>query len=363
MFLFFEIFFRVFLPQPTTLRAEALSPRVFEKSDYTPWKLKPLSMDRHISETGREFDVGVSINSYGLRDNEITYSELHNKTIIGAIGDSFTYGFGVELEESFHQVLEKLLIKDGKNVRVINMGRADGSNSQDIEYLYLKQKGIFFNPKLIIIGYYVGNDITDIGNKHRWESLDRGGNPTNISSDETFVDSQGRLRSTSGLYKANGSLFYKINRFMSMWSHSYVFIKRLYIGGFMVKPEPTHLYEYPAEFKTQLQLSEHLLSQTNDMLKSHNATLVVMFIPPETQTVDRIWEDYKSYFGDNAYRQNPQEELMGYCKQKKIKCLNLQEYYLNKPELYFKYDAHWTKSGHEIAGEKLYQYLLTEGLI
>ena len=111
MFLFFEIFFRVFLPQPTTLRAEALSPRVFEKSDYTPWKLKPLSMDRHISETGREFDVGVSINSYGLRDNEITYSELHNKTIIGAIGDSFTYGFGVELEESFHQVLEKLLIK------------------------------------------------------------------------------------------------------------------------------------------------------------------------------------------------------------------------------------------------------------
>lgn len=137
---FLELSLRIFYPQPTTLRAEKISPQIFENSDYTPWKLKPNSSDRLISGTGNEYDVPVYINSEGLRDHEIDSDDINEKIVIGAIGDSFTYGLGVRLEDTYHKKLEGMLNEKPNKFRVINMGRADGSLTTDVQYLYLKKK-------------------------------------------------------------------------------------------------------------------------------------------------------------------------------------------------------------------------------
>ena len=129
IFLAAEISFKIFYPQLTTLRAKKVAPKVFEDSDYTAWKLKPNTSDRIVSSIGKEYNVPITINSDGLRDDEITEEELETKFIIGAIGDSFTMGAGVNLEDTYHQKLEGLLNKNSDNFRVINMGRADGGIS------------------------------------------------------------------------------------------------------------------------------------------------------------------------------------------------------------------------------------------
>ena len=54
------------------------------------------SQVRHESE---EFDVQVKISGQGLRDREFPATASEGKTRIVAIGDSFTFGWGVQAEQ------------------------------------------------------------------------------------------------------------------------------------------------------------------------------------------------------------------------------------------------------------------------
>ena len=363
IFSLFEMFIIFSYPQPTFLREEQISSKIFEKSDYTPWKLKPGAKDRQISDYGNEFNVPLSINSDGLRDDEINHRDILTKKIIGAIGDSFTYGYGVRLEDTYHKKLEKMINKNLNDYLVINMGRADGSLSTDVQYLYLKRKGLKFNPKIIILGFYVGNDITDIGTKTEWTGIDKDGYPTNITTTYTYIDEKGRLRMSFERNNKNLSLFGRFNHFMSSWSHSYIFLKRLYIGAFLVKPEPDYLYDHPQDYLRNFDVSKKLLVGINSMLKSYNSTLVVILIPAKVQVSDKDWEAYERYFKANSYRFNPQKELIKFCSENNINCLDLLPSYMGKTDTYFKIDGHWNEKGHELAASELYKYLIAEKLI
>ena len=362
LFLILEASLRIFYPQLTTARAEEISPQIFEKSDYTPWKLKPNSSDRMISSTGKEYDVPVYINSDGLRDDEITNEEIKTKKIIGVIGDSFTFGYGVRLEDTYHQKLEKMINPKSEELRVINMGRADGSYTTDVQYLYLKEKGLKFRPEIVVIGFYVGNDITDLSKQSIWLSTDANGNPTNITTTYTYIDEKNRYRRNYKNLRAEGA-FSKFNQFMSEWSHNYMFFKNLYISLFLTKPEPNHLSKYPNEYSANFATSKRLLDEINKMSRLKGTKLVVMLLPSPTQVDDIAWDGYTEFYGENADRFNPQNEIMDFCSEKNLKCLDLLPYFIGKPELYFRIDGHWNEKGHELTGEKLYEYLIEQGLI
>lgn len=363
IFFAFELFFRIFYPQPTLLRADKISLTVFEESDYTPWKLKPGSFDYQISGTGREFNVPVSINSQGLREDEISQNSLQNQTIMAAIGDSFTYGYGVSLEESYHQQLELILTNEKSDVRIINMGRADGALTTDVQYLYLKKKGLSFNPQLVILGYYAGNDITDLGKKTKWIDIDNNGTPKNITTTYTYIDREGRLRASYERPKTNTSTFYKLNRFMSYWSHTHIFLKKMVINAFLVRPDSTHTTSPSLDIAKKLKLSKHLISETNKLVEMSNATLVIMFIPAKLQVSESAWRNYESHYPETANRFAPQEELMTYCVVNNIHCLDLLPSFINREDVYFAIDGHWNAQGHHLAAKQLYSYLQEESLI
>src|SRR5204863_839527 len=52
------------------------------------------------------FGVQVSINSYGLREDEINVPKPPHTFRLLAVGDSITFGYGVTVEESYVKVLE-----------------------------------------------------------------------------------------------------------------------------------------------------------------------------------------------------------------------------------------------------------------
>ena len=85
-------------------------------------------------------------------------------------------------------------------------------------------------------------------------------------------------------------------------------------------------------------------------------------MPTKVQVSNKHWKIYEKYF-DNAYRYNPQEELISFFKQNGIRYVNLHPEFVGKPGLYFNIDQHWTKEGHKLASLKLYEYLINEGLI
>ena len=103
-----------------------------------------------------EFDYKVSINSLGLRDNEFNL-EKEKKFRIVCLGDSWTIGWGVNLEDSYPKQLEKYLRSKGKNVEVINCGQAGSYTS--IYQSQLKKILPVLKPDLVLVGLLQGDDL------------------------------------------------------------------------------------------------------------------------------------------------------------------------------------------------------------
>ncbi|MCX5758917.1 MAG: GDSL-type esterase/lipase family protein [Candidatus Hydrogenedentes bacterium] len=69
-----------------------------------------------------DFKYTAHINSLGLRDREIG-PKKPGTFRIAMIGDSFTYGMGVDIEQAWIKQLEQNLQKAGYDVEVINVGK------------------------------------------------------------------------------------------------------------------------------------------------------------------------------------------------------------------------------------------------
>src|ERR1700756_3582936 len=66
--------------------------------------------------------VDVAINSKGLRDREFNYERTPGTLRILMLGDSFTEGWGVALDDTFSKRLERLYAANGVKAEVINAG-------------------------------------------------------------------------------------------------------------------------------------------------------------------------------------------------------------------------------------------------
>lgn len=96
-----------------------------------------------------EFSYTVRINQLGLRDHEIDPEKRAACRVI-ALGDSFTYGFGVNLEDTWVKRLEQRLRDSGMDVEIINCG-SPGAGPAD--YANFGKKIIpVLKPDLVLVG-------------------------------------------------------------------------------------------------------------------------------------------------------------------------------------------------------------------
>jgi lysophospholipase L1-like esterase len=95
------------------------------------------------------------INSHGLRDREFLLQKPENTFRILALGDSFTYGAGVTLEETYVKQLEAMLNKQlrghGIQYEILNAG-VPGYNTR-MEFIHLQEVGLQFKPDMILVGF------------------------------------------------------------------------------------------------------------------------------------------------------------------------------------------------------------------
>jgi len=154
-----ETVVRFAFPTNELFSAAGTDPAVFQESTLIPWTLKPNATAHFVA---LDFDTEVTINSFGLRDKNRTLEKDNNTYRILILGDSFTYGFGVNNNESYPAVLEELLNKPDSDTElefeVWNAGFASGY-TEDTFYLYLREVGLQFHHDMIIVGLYVENDV------------------------------------------------------------------------------------------------------------------------------------------------------------------------------------------------------------
>ncbi|MAF50518.1 MAG: hypothetical protein CMH64_00330 [Nanoarchaeota archaeon] len=97
------------------------------------------------------YGANVRINSNGLRDYDYEYENVENVKRILVLGDSVTFGWGVEFDKIYSKLLEKKL----EDTQVINTGV--GNYNTQMEVAFLKEEGIKYDPDIIILGHYIND--------------------------------------------------------------------------------------------------------------------------------------------------------------------------------------------------------------
>src|SRR5262249_34766373 len=147
-----------------------------------------------------EFDTRISINSDGYRGAELRLKSCADVRVL-TVGDSFTFGFGVNDEETFSARIGKELQDVGLKVEVINAGFASGY-SPDTYYLFLKDRLPRFRTliNLVLVGFFLGNDIDGYSENIWPETQD--GLPLRIVNTQARIDEEGYMvpRSQSFAY-------------------------------------------------------------------------------------------------------------------------------------------------------------------
>lgn len=98
----------------------------------------------------------VTINSLGWRDAEFPSEKIPGRTRVLALGDSFTFGTGVDYGQRFSEVLERA----EPSVDVLNMGAFAYGPEQEIRVYEVH--GASVRPDIVLWNLYLGNDMEDI---------------------------------------------------------------------------------------------------------------------------------------------------------------------------------------------------------
>lgn len=289
--------------------------RIYEYSPYTDYIVKP---NQHVNFISEEFSTKVNTNSMGLRGGEIDLSRQHK---IIMLGDSFTFGHGVNDGEAYAYLLQKKLdAKYGEKTVIINAG----TNGYDTrrEYSYLANYGSKYNPNIVIVNFMFNDALSNSG--EYWFSAMPAG-----------------------------------------WAR-YIPLKSIAALVEYLKQPKVLLYKLGIKFKGNIRNVDHFdclregkcekgwnatfdyLEKLGQYAKENSISLVIVNIPSQ----ELFDAEKNATFNPNL----ASEKLSAFCKRRGIEFIDLYNSGLTKED-YFPKDGHWKAAGNEKAAEYVFQNL------
>jgi len=133
------------------------------------WEFDPLLGFRHKPNLdfthvwgGHEGVSRIQTGPMGFRDTEVPTVKKPDGFRIHLLGDSYTFGYGVDGQFTFAKILERNLnnsLDSGNSFLVINAGVSGYGTAQ--EMLQYELVGSKLHPDLVILSVFLGNDIQD----------------------------------------------------------------------------------------------------------------------------------------------------------------------------------------------------------
>lgn len=316
---------RLVMPNSVKLRA------MHKPDEKLGFRLVPNYEMRHRTS---DFDKFIKINSMGLRDYEHKKEKDLLTFRILVLGDSFTLGLGVNIEESYPKVLETMLNKNNngrvyKRYEVIN-GGVDGYGTEQ-EYLYYTELGKEYMPDLVIVGLY-SNDIEEVA---------------------------AGIPSTYSKTKLKNSFY-----FLS-------YLRGLQILTTKYRGDLLQLYkgQYTPQFEDAIKRTKEYLNKIRDFSISNGSKTVLVIIPFCLEIDRQEWDKkglsdtYSEVFFDKNMSKFS-DIFTEFEKSSNIPTLPLLPAFrkTGTRPLYFKRDPHFTKEGHKLAAENIYNFIKEKGL-
>lgn len=169
-----EVVARIAFPAP----APWLHPQIRYRADPAlVFSLEP-------GQAGFTADRSATINERGFRGPVIPYARTPGATRILYLGDSITFGYGVDEREGFTQRTVELLSKRGLRIESINSAVPSYNSEQEITFL--AKEGVRYQPDWVVVGI-CWNDI----NEKSGVRVSRNGSLIEEASDDASI--AGRL--------------------------------------------------------------------------------------------------------------------------------------------------------------------------
>ena len=349
-----EILLANYFPQRT--RNHVLSNRagVYRASDTVLTELIPHASGREREHEG-EFDVAVQVNSLGYRQAEFNPIKADQLRIV-AIGDSFTFGDGVEEPDAWPRVLERGLAGHRPPIEVINAGVP--GRWVDEYYLELKRRALPLRPDAVVIGFFIGNDIVGPdAESHVWTEVDARGRPLRIDRPSERIESGYRVMRVL-----------KPRWRIPLVRDSHV-AQLVYDGGKAIvqwwrpsTPDEDALFaaEYEPETARVVRRVEDLFVAIAEVCREHGVRLLVVMIPTREQV--------RPAPADGAAARDvekPNRLFAEWFGAAGIPFLDLLPVLRDAPAgdpLYYRFDGHWTPRGHAVAAQAIAARLADLGI-
>lgn len=384
-----EVYVRYYEPQVLSFPESRKSfvPPIYRANGRWIYELRPGTVYNHKSPYG-DFRTVVLVNREGFRGKEIEVGKPAGTFRIFFLGDSFTFGLGVEGGETFPARLEALLNeRAGKSARfeVIN-GGVPGYNLAHY-YLVLKHRVFRYNPDLILLGLLPWNDWDLAGEE--WVDVEDG-LPGALRGDR-YVDAEGRVRlKGKNVLRPQSTRFNLLPRpvkeFLRSHSHLYHLMgERLYrlrrnLGAaapWLGRAAAADLDEEGLERQGlgPGASQEKLREQSRENWRKGLRLLEAMVrlgrerqVPFAVLLIPHLYESHNDYLipkytyvdGSDAGRM-----LLARMAEQKVPYLDLVRKLdpFNEKRLYLKYDKHFTARGNDLTARFLLEFLLENRLI
>lgn len=350
-----ELFLRLFFP--------VNPPRLISASGHDSWYLRNsandiigLLPDFRGKIVSSEFDVSIQLNHDGFRDQDFSKNLSPAAIRICILGDSFTFGYGVAVEETYGECLKKILHARGYEVDVCNLG-VPGTGTAFQYRLF--QNFLSLHPDIVILGMLAtyadkaGNDLIDNLEFAETNAIPRPRSPAfHHSESSTFSAAK-----TQNEAHFSQILFYRlhaIRRWLLQSSHLH---RRLEI--LLGQQFPRWLNRWQAEasrhrIETGWLITQQWLLKFQALSRQQNFKLILLRIP---------FPDFLS-----AEDAQMKKLIEAFAVQNDILVADNLATAFKKSrrqprELYFAIDGHWRPLAHQVCGEALADFIVTKNLL
>ncbi len=323
-----------------------------------------------------DFDMRIRTNDFGLREHASLEVLLQHPYKILVMGDSHTFGYGVNDGERYSDLLNASLTSQAIS---FTSGYADGFSPIDY-VVYLQMFYERLKPDLVVIGFFPENDVVN-----------------DVRTRRIIRNAKGDIVETklSGFTIEDGFIAAE-HTVQSPFHHAVTAFKNRLWNTFMVyrvieeARNRVRYWRHPELQNTQLpafffggsvngeevDVTLRAIQQMDRLLKAHGKTLVVCFIPSNFQISSRY---DRSIIDRPGYRvrleqmavarslREPQTSLSRWFAANGVRYLDPTEEFIRAErdgtKLYFDFDGHLSPKGHRLMAKLLEEYLVRNQLI
>lgn len=300
--------------------------------------------------------VDIRIDEHGLRE-----SRALDGAHIVALGDSFTFGWGMAEERTWVRQLERRL-----GQRVLNFGMHDGSPKQQLELLkyFLSKLGGRLPLQHLVWLFYEGNDLEDnydeyapTPKQHEWQ---RGVGPLLHTLFLNLKDNMVIEQFRRGRVQMAGPARHGADPHLSVDGvalavplyRSAALGPALFFSAFIERAGLPESYVTEHENRPRL---DHAFADMMQLARQHHFTVTVAVAPTGARLHGRYFDDFPPQSAGPHFI----DYVATLARRHGAGFINLYELFADQAGqnmLYFRDDDHWNESGHDLAAAMIARY-------